>query len=142
MAFYGPNGLCGGPGKDGGAPDAGKPDTGKPDTALPDARLPDKEVPDVTPPDQAPPDASPQCGNGKLDPTEVCDGKLVGGKTCLGKGFTGGAMQCKEDCTLDLRGCYTQQATKVITYTKNVGDPVVAAGANDFFVAWGQWGKV
>lgn len=45
------------------------------------------------------------CGNGTLDPGEVCDGEELAGVTCSGLGFYGGALACRADCTLDQSGC-------------------------------------
>ena len=129
-------GVCGGKGKDGGPPDIGKPDAPKPDSAIPDKALPDKAPPDKTPADLPQPDASTLCGNGKLDVTEDCEGKLLGGKTCKTQGFTGGVLECKAGCTFDLRGCYTQKATQNIAKDAIYNKPVVAAGSTNYLVTW------
>ena len=75
----GPCGYCGGPGTDGGAPDAGKADVKPADTSPPD-KAPPPDVPpaDKAVPDLPSPDANTLCGNGTLDPIEICDGKLLG----------------------------------------------------------------
>ena len=47
------------------------------------------------------------CGNGELDPGEVCDGAAHGGRNCasLGQGYTG-MLKCLEDCSgYDESGC-------------------------------------
>ncbi len=160
----GPEGTCIGLGVDGGpAPDAGvadqaapdmpRPDLRRPDAALPDktqpdkqapdqlqpdAPLPDAQVPDQTPPDLMQPDAS-LCGNGKLDPTEVCDGALLGGKTCKTQGFTAGALDCL-NCQLDDRACYLlgPQLNMPTLKGKGATRPAVGSDNKDFLVAW-QW---
>jgi cysteine-rich repeat protein len=54
------------------------------------------------------------CGNGELDAGELCDGVLLGIRTCTdldGDGqadnglFHGGTLACAGDCTLDTSGC-------------------------------------
>ena len=134
--YCGPYGVCGGPGKDGGAPDLPNPDAPKSDLPKPDLPKPDLLKPDLAAPDLPQPDAQVLCGNGKLDPTEVCDGKLLGGKTCKTQGFLGGALGCRDSCTLDQRGCYNQQAIKIINSSKYGGNPLVAAGSSNFFVVY------
>jgi hypothetical protein len=49
--------------------------------------------------------ASTTCGNGVLDAGEQCDGADLGGATCAGEGFAGGALSCASNCTLDTSGC-------------------------------------
>lgn len=49
----------------------------------------------------------PHCGNGQLDPDEVCDGDLLNGRDCtaLGEGYTG-TLACLGDCSgYDETGC-------------------------------------
>jgi MYXO-CTERM domain-containing protein len=47
-----------------------------------------------------------RCGDGNLDNGEACDGPSLGGKTCQDAGdFTGGALACNDDCTLDTSAC-------------------------------------
>ncbi len=48
------------------------------------------------------------CGNSVIDTSEVCDGALLGGETCLTRGFTsgGGALTCNATCmALDTSTC-------------------------------------
>jgi hypothetical protein len=42
--------------------------------------------------------AGPACGNGSLDPGEVCDKQALDGKTCEALGFGPGALACKPTC--------------------------------------------
>jgi hypothetical protein len=62
---------------------------------------------DVAPEPQ--PGADPcKCGNGQLDPGELCDGNLLDGQSCtsIGQGFTGGSLACDPTCLLlDVSGC-------------------------------------
>ncbi len=53
------------------------------------------------------PEAEEPCGNGRVDPGEECDGRDVGGKTCLdlSSDFVGGVIACRQDCTFDTSGC-------------------------------------
>jgi subtilisin-like proprotein convertase family protein len=45
------------------------------------------------------------CGNGVIDPGEVCDGGQLAGATCVSEGLDGGSISCASDCTLDLSEC-------------------------------------
>lgn len=48
------------------------------------------------------------CGNGAIDGTEVCDGTLLNGQTCLTQGFSDGTLQCNSACTgYVTSNCYT-----------------------------------
>ena len=50
------------------------------------------------------------CGDGIVQDTrgEQCDTNNLAGKTCQDFGFTGGSLDCKDDCTLDTSGCTGQ----------------------------------
>ncbi len=134
-------------------PDLAKPDVAKPDAPLLDAPVPDKTpldapipdqtppdapLPDQTPPDQLQPDAS-LCGNGTLDPTELCDGALLGGQTCATQGFTGGKLAC-EKFQLDTELCYELRDPanlKVGAHaTMHALWPQAASDGNGFMVIW------
>lgn len=46
------------------------------------------------------------CGNGKIDPGEVCDGALLAERRCEDLGLVSGALACKADCSAyELSGC-------------------------------------
>lgn len=46
------------------------------------------------------------CGNGALDPLEVCDGESLNGRTCQREGFGAGTLKCQDNCLgLDTAGC-------------------------------------
>lgn len=48
------------------------------------------------------------CGNGKIDSGEVCDGTNLNGRTCVEEGFEEGDLKCSDDCTaFDKSDCYT-----------------------------------
>ena len=124
--------------------DAG-PDAPRPDVALPDLSLPDLVGADVAPPDQAPLDQSQYdanpCGNSKLDPAEPCDGALLGGKTCITQGFTGGTLACTASCKLDESLCYKVLDPKGVKVGGPAGgsiasNPAVATDGAGFMVAW------
>ncbi len=121
--------------------DAPLPDAPLPDAPLPDKPLPDAPLPDIAPPDLLQPDAS-LCGNGKLDPTEFCDAKLLGGKTCKTQGFAGGTLTCTAQCKLDDRACYTlhDPAGFKVGSHKTYGShhPRVSTDGKGWFVVWGQ----
>jgi len=96
-------------------------------------------LPDMPPPDLLQPDAS-LCGNAKLDPTEVCDGALLGGKTCKTQGFTGGSLACKA-CKLDTLLCYEVRDPKHLYMGTNgttwaLNHPRVASDGSSFFAVW------
>ncbi len=46
------------------------------------------------------------CGDGDKADEEACDGTDLGGKTCLDRGYGGGALACTSKCELDWSGCY------------------------------------
>ncbi len=52
-------------------------------------------------------DAGPsgQCGNGTIDPGELCDGALTHNATCASLGFSGGNLGCSPSCQLDASTC-------------------------------------
>jgi hypothetical protein len=43
--------------------------------------------------------------NSVLEEGETCDGTDVGGASCTDFGYSGGALLCRENCTLDTSGC-------------------------------------
>jgi len=46
------------------------------------------------------------CGNGELEPPEVCDGDNLGGETCGSQGFGEGTLTCLDNCGgFDTSGC-------------------------------------
>lgn len=47
------------------------------------------------------------CGNGKIDPNELCDDQDLGGETCETLGQGGGDLACHGDCTFDTSDCAT-----------------------------------
>jgi hypothetical protein len=47
-----------------------------------------------------------RCGNGVVDPGEVCDGSELLGETCQSQGFTSGSLTCSADCSsFDTSAC-------------------------------------
>ncbi len=60
-------------------------------------------------PDSAPHDArvdTVKCGNDFIDDGEKCDGKTLGGRTCISEQMAGGTLRCKSDCSaLDYSEC-------------------------------------
>ena len=150
--------LCNAAGTCGKATPDGGPDRGPADAARPDAPPLDRSQPDLPGPDaprldlppvdssapdkaaldKALPDMS-QCGNGKLDPAELCDGALLGGKTCKTQGFTGGVIGCSS-CALDLQACYKLGAPAILSTGKigKIHSVRVATGSGGFFVVWDQ----
>jgi cysteine-rich repeat protein len=47
------------------------------------------------------------CGDGVMNPDELCDATDLGGSTCQDNGFDSGVLGCATDCTFDTSGCYT-----------------------------------
>lgn len=45
------------------------------------------------------------CGNGVKETGESCDGADLGGQTCTGLGFSGGALSCNANCTYNTSAC-------------------------------------
>lgn len=46
------------------------------------------------------------CGDGVLQTGEWCDGDALGDHDCVSRGFDGGELSCKLDCTLDVSLCF------------------------------------
>jgi hypothetical protein len=47
----------------------------------------------------------PDCGDGRADPQEACDGNDLKGQTCASRGFDGGTLRCGAQCEFDSSGC-------------------------------------
>ncbi len=47
----------------------------------------------------------PGCGDGVILNGEQCDGALLGGATCVSRGFTGGNLSCTAACTFNTTAC-------------------------------------
>jgi len=45
------------------------------------------------------------CSDGAITPPEQCDGDNLGGKKCSDFGFSGGALTCNADCSLNKASC-------------------------------------
>jgi hypothetical protein len=45
------------------------------------------------------------CGNGAKESVEQCDGADFGGQSCIGFGFTGGALLCTAGCNISTANC-------------------------------------
>ncbi len=47
------------------------------------------------------------CGNGIIETGEQCDplGPVLGGATCVSRGFTSGSLSCNSDCTFNTSSC-------------------------------------
>jgi hypothetical protein len=45
------------------------------------------------------------CGDGKIEPSEECDGTNLNGATCETAGFAKGTLGCAPGCTFDTSGC-------------------------------------
>jgi hypothetical protein len=51
------------------------------------------------------------CGDGLVEPFEVCDGANLDGQTCADEGFFGGVLGCQLDCGgYDTSGCVSSNA--------------------------------
>lgn len=55
---------------------------------------------------------APYCGDGirQVEYSEVCDGSDLADETCVTRGYDGGTLGCKDDCTFDTSGCTTTPA--------------------------------
>ncbi len=49
---------------------------------------------------------TPRCGNGVLEPPEICDGADHGTATCASLSFGGGTLACAGNCRFDFSGCW------------------------------------
>lgn len=66
------------------------------------------------------PFVSPFCGDGNIDPGEVCDGNNLGDvDECVDLGFSSGPVSCNDDCTFDTSEC---------TPNPQCGDGICSAG--------------
>ncbi|MCB9705889.1 MAG: lamin tail domain-containing protein [Myxococcales bacterium] len=57
------------------------------------------------------------CGDGVLDPGEVCDGAALGGQTCAGLGdpYVGGELGCAAGCAaFDASGCEVDENAPIV----------------------------
>lgn len=45
------------------------------------------------------------CGNGNRQGREQCDGSDLGMQNCRAYGFSGGALACNANCSLDFTNC-------------------------------------
>ncbi len=70
--------------------------------------------------------AATACGNGVIEGAETCDGKDLGGATCvsLDLGFTGGTLVCAGSCTPDVSGCTTDSAIVINELRSSGADPI------------------
>ena len=69
------------------------------------------------------------CGNGTIDPLELCDGAELDGETCDTQGFDGGDLACSADCTtFDTSGCNTITCGDALTEGSEVCDGSDLAG--------------
>ncbi len=51
------------------------------------------------------------CGNNIIEGDEVCDGTDLAGESCQSRGYDGGTLSCKLDCSgFDTSGCTTEEA--------------------------------
>ncbi|MEZ4454396.1 MAG: lamin tail domain-containing protein [Nannocystaceae bacterium] len=72
------------------------------------------------------------CGDGSLDPGEVCDGEALDGRSChdLQPLYTGGALACASDCrSYDVSACDLPPGTALVTLNE-----IRSAGAQT-----GEW---
>lgn len=62
------------------------------------------------------------CGDSKIQAGEDCDGQQLDGKSCLGLGFSSGALGCKADCSFDTSNC-ALELVSVSAGTFTMGSP-------------------
>jgi hypothetical protein len=68
-----------------------------------------------------------QCGDGKLDAGEVCDGTDLGGKQCTDLEYLGGTLACAGDCgSFDASGCEQDPSAALVVLNE-----VSAKGASE-----------
>lgn len=72
-------------------------------------------------------DNAPQeCGNGTIEPPELCDQPAFGGLTCERWGWGGGALACADACTrIDQAGCTARAAGLVINEVTSANDDAI-----------------
>lgn len=65
----------------------------------------------------------PRCGDDAINGAEVCDGQVLGGRTCEGEGFASGTLACALDCmALDTSACVAKMARVVVSEVTSSGD--------------------
>ncbi len=72
-------------------------------------------------------DNAPQnCGNGAIEPPELCDAPAFGGLKCERWGWGGGALACVDACTrIDQAGCTARAAGLVINEVTSANDDAI-----------------
>jgi len=78
------------------------------------------------------PDADKVCGNGVIDPGEVCDGADLGGATCASEGFSGGILACSASCGAFVTAACTGGAATYGADANPTGNPI---GGGDGYVS-------
>ena len=67
----------------------------------------------------------PGCGNGILEPGELCDGDATGNANCESQGFSGGSLGCTSTCdSFDTSSCSNQSCTPDCSGLECGPDPV------------------
>ena len=50
------------------------------------------------------------CGDGAINGSDQCDGKLLNNASCMSLGFTSGTLKCSDTCTYDTSACVDASA--------------------------------
>lgn len=71
------------------------------------------------------------CGNGIVEGPEDCDGKELGGKTCVSLGYTSGNLACAANCRFDSAECLESGMVKIAASGFYMGSFYYEACRND-----------
>jgi len=78
---------------------------------------------------------SASCGNGRLDPGELCDGPHFGEASCASFGFAGGDLQCLGCVLLSGSGCRTFESAVVVNEVSSKEELIELYNAGDSAVS-------
>ena len=78
------------------------------------------------------------CGDGTREGAEPCDGLDVGAAKCADRGFTGGAMTCTPQCTLDTSMCMADVAV-ALNELESTNDAIELFNAGAVAVDMSGW---
>lgn len=77
------------------------------------------------------------CGDGQINGDEDCDGRELGGQTCAGLGFAGGALACGPACSFDVSQCVSEAV--VINELESVIDDIEIYNAGNQAIDLSGW---
>jgi 2',3'-cyclic-nucleotide 2'-phosphodiesterase (5'-nucleotidase family) len=75
------------------------------------------------------------CGNGTVQPGEMCDGTALNGQTCQSLGYLGGTLNCNTNCTYNFHGCmpFFPSLLEAVLNFQNTGAPILHGATGTLF---------